>query len=163
MDDEHDWEYIAHLSNQFHPYHKAARLFGTGQAGVDKLFSGGLETTTPWQKAGRQKKTGLLLPDEEDAVATELRRSPPMLRDVDPRALHSTQPSIVQHHLSHYMGSRYDLTGETSADSDNIGNRFPVILNRPSRSQRVILSGHHRATAALLKGRPLRALYVEGQ
>jgi hypothetical protein len=163
MSEEYDWEGIAHLSNQFHPYHRAARLFGTGQTGVDKLFSGGLETTTPWQKAGRQKKTGLLLPGEQEAVSEEIRRTPPVLRDIDPRALHSTQPSIVQHHLNHYMGTRYDVTGETSADTDNPGNRFPIILHRPGRGQNVILSGHHRATAALLKGRPLRALYVEGQ
>lgn len=162
MSDDFDWEEIAHLSNQFHPYHRAARAFGKGEEGMDLIFRGHVEATTPWQKAGRQKKTGMYLPGETDSIAQELRRTPPMLRDTDPRPLLASQPSIVAHHVRYYLGDEYDVTGETSADQGNLGNRFPVILNRPSRNQKIIIAGHHRAAAALVQGRPLRALHVEG-
>ncbi len=161
--EEYDWESIAHLSQQFHPFHRPARLYGAGEAGIDRIFGPAPTAPTPWQSAGKSKKYGLLHPDEKDAIASELSRQPPSLVEFDPRPLLASQPSVVQHHLRHYMGRNYDLTGQTAADQGNVGNRFPVILHRPSRNQNIILSGHHRATAALLKGVPLRALRVEGQ
>jgi hypothetical protein len=161
--EEYDWEAISHLSQQFHPFHRPARLYGTGEAGIEKIFGAAPTAPTPWQSVGKSKKYGLMHPDEREAVTSELRRQPPSLVEVDPRALLASQPSVVQHHLRYYMGRTFDLTGQTSADQGNVGNRFPVILHRPSRNQNVILSGHHRATAALLKGMPLRALRVEGQ
>lgn len=161
--EEYDWEAISHLSSQFHPFHRPARLYGTGTEGISKIFGPAPTAITPWQSVGRSKKYGLMAPEEREAVNTELRRQPPSLEEFDPRPLLATQPSIVRHHLDYYMGRNFDLTGQTSADQGNVGNRFPVILHRPSRNQNVILSGHHRATAALLKGVPLRALRVEGQ
>lgn len=161
--EEFDWESIAHLSQQFHPYHRAARLYGLGEEGVDKLFGPAPTAPTPWKSVGKSKAYGLLHPTEKEAISSELRRQPPSLVEFDPRPLLASQPSVTRHNLQYYLGREYDLTGQTAADRGNIGNRFPIVLHRPSRNQNVILSGHHRATAALLRGVPLRALRVEGQ
>ncbi|MCB0984345.1 MAG: ParB N-terminal domain-containing protein, partial [Ilumatobacter sp.] len=56
----------------------------------------------------------------------------------------------------------WELTGRPSADVAEEHNRFPVVVrNRAGRS--LVLSGHHRAAAALLAGRPLRARVVAAE
>ena len=50
-------------------------------------------------------------------------------------------------------------TGRTAADPHSVGNKYPTVYVRPS-GQWDILSGHHRATAALLKGEALRARVI---
>jgi len=59
------------------------------------------------------------------------------------------------------MSDEYEQTGETYADKDNIGNQMPVVYNK-SNGQNVLLSGHHRAQAALLQGRQFDARQVYG-
>jgi hypothetical protein len=86
--------------------------------------------------------------------------------DVDPRRLKATQPSVTRAGVEYYMGEAHRRTGETFADRMSSGNRYPVIYSRThpvtGRVDDMILSGHHRATAALLSGQFLRARYVEG-
>lgn len=113
----------------------------------------------PWPRAGRRKD----IRDYDPEVVREALRSSEPLTEIDPRYLHSTQPNVTRQALSHYYpgkDSPYERTGETFADKGNAGNRFPVVYSREGVN--MLLSGHHRATSALIEGRPLRARYVEG-
>lgn len=120
------------------------------------LFGDAPVTPTPWPRAARDKRR----PSFDEGLVEAAVRSP-HLRDVDPSALHSTQPGITRQGVDYYMGSRYEQTGETFADKAEPGNRYPVVYARED-GQNLILSGHHRAAAALLSGRQLRANLVEG-
>jgi len=171
---EIDWESRASFAGRNQHFHTAARLYGSGVEGIAKVFGEAPSAPTPWPSASRSKAHGLIDPEERDAIHSAL-SSAPSLSEVDPRAIFASQPSVVRHHLNYYMGSQYELTGATSADQSDIGNRFPVVLERTVRDvqpnriaqrgtdlmrQRILLSGHHRATAALLRGQPLRAVVV---
>ena len=83
---------------------------------------------------------------------------------VDPRYLHSTQTAITRAGVKHYVENpTYHDTGETYADQDKAGNRLPVIHESRTAQgglHRQILSGHHRAAAAVLSGKPLLAIVV---
>ena len=81
------------------------------------------------------------------------------MREVDPRHLHSTQTNITLPGVNYYMGDEYRQTGRTFADMDKAGNRFPVVYTREGQNK--LLSGHHRATAALLRGEQFRAIHIE--
>ncbi len=125
-------------------------LYGKG---LNALFTTeGPMTMAPFPVAGRQKNAPLY---DKDAVALAL-SSPPKLVPVDPRTLHKTQPSVVRAGVQHY------LSDPTSVYDDSHGgaaNRYPIVYTR-SNGQNIILTGHHRATAALLKGQPLQAIHV---
>jgi hypothetical protein len=125
--------------------------------GIDRMFipGGSGVRAAPWPRAPRSK-TGRLY--DPDLVRNELKK-PPKLEEVDPRLLYSTQPSILRTHVAYYMGDEYKRTGRTSADQDNAGNAFPTIyVNK--KGQHLILSGHHRAAAALAKGEALEARII---
>lgn len=102
---------------------------------------------------------------DQEAVDKNL-KNPPELRDVDPRTLQSTQPQVTRAGVRHYASGEYEKSGTTFADQGNAGNRFPVVYARAREgsdvADHIILSGHHRAVAALINGRPLRARVVEG-
>jgi hypothetical protein len=86
---------------------------------------------------------------------------------VDPRTLHSTQRGLTRGGVQHYMNDpSYEETGATYADAEKIGNRYPVIYSRKEAgdvTRNVLLSGHHRAAKALLRGEDLRAIVVPGK
>lgn len=134
-------------------YERVAALFGSNDKAA--LFKGAPKTLTPWPSAGRQKKGPTWKPD---LIRDELSK-PPELHNVDPRALHATQPSVLSEHVGHYMGDDYEKTGRTAADQHDVGNKYPVVYAHPS-GRWDIISGHHRATVALLKGEALRARVV---
>jgi hypothetical protein len=52
--------------------------------------------------------------------------------------------------------------GTTYADHHDPGNADPVVLVRERDGAHLLLAGHHRATAALLRGVPLLARVVGG-
>jgi len=79
---------------------------------------------------------------------------------VDPRQLSSTQPSVTAPGVDFYLTHRYRQTGDTFQGDRDRGNRLPLIYVRDREA--LILAGHHRATAALLQGRPLEAIVVAG-
>lgn len=137
------------------------RLYGKGQEGFDRLFTGHTTTITPWPHIGKSKQYGLYTPEENENIQTEIRRQPPQIREFDPRELYSSQSGIAQSHVRYYLTDEYQKTGRTSADQHALGNQYPVILQRSS-GRNAILSGHHRATAALLRGVPLRGIAVPG-
>jgi len=114
----------------------------------------------PYPTASRTKKDPLY---DRAAVREALTapRSARVVEPTDPRRLHASQPGVTRSGVKYYMGDTYAETGETYADKNNAGNQIPVVYNKSS-GQRVILSGHHRATAALLKGEQFDALQVHG-
>lgn len=147
---------------------QAEQYYGKG---LDHLFpEGALITSAPWPMAHRDKGR----PDYDQERVNHALRTPPRLQEVDPRDLRSTQRSVTRAGVHYYTGSEYHETGrtfESTADPSRNpeGNRFPLIYRREAsptsydpEPQNMILSGHHRAAAALVKGEPLRAIIVEG-
>jgi hypothetical protein len=142
-------------------FYNAAARHGSSEEALRRLIPGS-QTQTPFPRAGQRKGQHSY---DEEAVHKVL-RNPPELRDVDPRTLHSTQPAITRAGVKHYLSGEYEKSGTTFADQGNVGNRFPVVYRRSREGtdqvDDILLSGHHRATAALIKGQPLRARVVEG-
>jgi hypothetical protein len=137
--------------------HEAAhRLHGVGS--VEPLFHESLKTTAPWPRAGRTKEN----PRGYDPARVESAVANPSahIREMDPRHLHSTQPSVTHSGVSYYMGEEYRKTGRTFADMNQAGNRWPVVYT-DVQGRNKLLSGHHRATAALLRGEQFRAIHIE--
>lgn len=151
--DEDDWRNAK--PNKFGK--KPAELYGN-VSDVDEYFQGASTRPTPWPQAARHKH---LHDYDKDAVGAMLRK-PPVLEDVDPRVLHSTQPSIVRAAAQHYLTDEHAKTGKTYEAGHNVGNSHPVVFIDTATGEHRILSGHHRATAALFQGRPLRARVVRG-
>lgn len=83
---------------------------------------------------------------------------------IEPRLLHGTQGGVTQRGMQYYMqeGNDYQRAGVPFADQDNVGNRVPVIYQHEGLGRRYVLTGHHRATAAILKGQPVRGLLIKG-
>lgn len=142
-------------------FHNAAARHGSADAALDALIPSG-QTSTPFPRAGQRKDRQMV---DQETVAKHL-KNPPVLTDVDPRTLQSTQPAITRGGVKHYLSGEYERTGATYADQGNAGNRYPVVYARSregtSTVDNILLSGHHRAAAALIKGQPVRARVVEG-
>lgn len=134
-------------------YQTAVKAYGSGD--IDTVFGGKPISTAPWPKSGRTKG----VPAHRRTLINETLSAPPVLEDVDPRPLHATQSSVVREHANYYMGEGYEDTGRTAADQDQVGNQYPVVYARPNGSWD-ILSGHHRALVALVKGQALRARVI---
>lgn len=138
----------------------AHHLFGRND--IEAMFPEGRPiSAVPWERNSRRK-------DRQDydkgLVHAELSRpvgGASGLVDIDPRTLRATQPSVTRAGVEHYLGGQWEKTGETFADHSNVGNRYPFVYARED-GQNLLLSGHHRASAALLQGRPLRARRIEG-
>ena len=125
-------------------------LFPEGSAGI---------TTVPFPAAGRRKDRN---PYDKDLVHKALSNET-ATEQFDPRTLHATQPSVTRSGVQHYMDpSNQGLY----ADQHEAGNKHPVIYSRKDCADcpetNMILSGHHRATAALLQGRQLTGIRVQG-
>jgi len=123
--------------------------------GADGIFGAGQTAPTPWPRFPKLKGQR---PYDPALVAAKL-REPPVLEKVDPRPLYSTQPGLVRSHVDYYTGSEYHTTGRTAADQTVRENRFPIVyVRRDGRS--LLLTGHHRAAAALVQGKDLDAIVV---
>jgi hypothetical protein len=118
-------------------------------------FGDAPRTLVPWSPVGGRKGEPLFDPAE---VARVL-EGPQVLVPVDPGDLRATQPYVTRAGVAHYLTGVYERTGETYADRHERANRFPIVLARAERPP-VVLSGHHRATAALLRGVPLWARLI---
>ena len=138
---------------------------------IDKMFpEGGSEVqTTPWGQAGRRKDRQDFDPD---LVRNAIQSPADDVTDIDPRHLLATQPSVTRGGVQHYMDDpTWRETGETFADKGNPGNRIPVVYSRQNEfrtqdwqpeEEHLLLSGHHRAAAALLQGQQFPARHVRG-
>jgi len=127
-------------------------LFGIGDLG--EVFGDHAKVLLPWPAAPRLKRVPLLTAEVEAAL-----RRPPVVCDVDPRLLHATQPWVVHQHAAYYRTGEWERTGRPSADRSRGANRWPLV-SRDCAGRLVLLGGHHRALAALVEGRPLRARVV---
>lgn len=129
--------------------------------GIDALPSSGGLTSVPFPAAGG--KIGRKDYDQDLVNAAVTNKQP--AEPLDPRDLHSRQSHVRKDIVKHYMTSN-----EVFADKDQAGNQTPVVYERqpPEGSpswmtpQRMILSGTHRATAALLRGEQFHAILVKG-
>jgi ribosomal protein S18 acetylase RimI-like enzyme len=130
-------------------------LYGSND--LDKLFGDRLTTPTPFKPAGRVKSHK----DYDEALVARSITHPHEfpVEDVDPRELRSRQPSVTRDGVSHYFHGGLDY-GRQNGDQ-RLGNDIPRIYHRED-GQKIILSGHHRATSALLKGEPLKAMIIKG-
>ena len=129
---------------------RAARLWGAGT--IEAAFPEGDRTVVPWPAAGTTKDERYRWPERAMAVAT----GAPHVVDLDPRVLRATQSWVVRHHVAHYLTDEWERTGTTSADRGRTINRWPLV-HVDAAGQHILFGGHHRATAALLQARPLRA------
>lgn len=143
---------------------RAEQFWGQG---IESLFPEGAfeRRVVPWDQAHQLKHFGNY---DQSLVADALRR-PPVLQEIDPRTLRATQPHILRGGVEHYLTDEYHKTGQTFEQGQRRGNEYPFIYRRePSPAnpdsgvQNLILAGHHRSAAALVQGRPLRAIIVEG-
>lgn len=153
-DDEDDWRNARPQLVGRHP----KDLYGK-VSDPDDYFHHHPTRPTPWKEQGRSTT---LQDYDHDKVKQMLQNPEHPLEDVDPRNLRSSQGSVTREGVKHYMSSGdHAKTGKTFADQGNPGNAHPVVYEHEN-GDRVLLSGHHRATAALFEGRPLRAKVVRG-
>lgn len=137
-------------------FRTAYQLHGAGD--VDALFKGHAWTTAPFPRAPRNKRQPLY---DHEAVRETL-ASAPELEEIDSRHLFATQREVTRPGVNHYLTGDYEATGRTYADHHDVGNQYPVVYTNRS-GHNIILSGHHRGTASLLRGRPLLARRVRGE
>lgn len=112
-------------------------------------------TTAPWPQASPSKTHRTYNP----ALVDEALKDPDAHKqEVDPRRLHASQPNLTRAGVKHYMES-----SELLSDAHQAGNRDPVVFHDTMRGRDVLLSGHHRAAAALLQGHQFKPVVVSGE
>jgi hypothetical protein len=141
------------VGSQFELVH---RLHGSGDP--ETLFKGHPKTMTPWPTAGRSKSNPRGY--DPSRVEAALRNPSAHMREMDPRELHATQPWVTREGVDYYSTPEYRRTGRTFRDMDQAGNRFPVVYT-DTQGRNKVISGHHRATAALIHGEQFRAIHIE--
>lgn len=122
---------------------------------LDALFPDEAEVTVvPWERAA---PLGRCTPGQRRAVSSLIGSRPGsgLFTDLDPRSLRASQPGLTRAGVAYYLGDEYRRSGRTYADQFDAANKYPVVHARGS--DLVLLTGHHRAAAALLLGEPLRA------
>lgn len=119
--------------------------------GVDALFKSAPVVPAPFPRAGRRKDVSDYDPDIVGKAIGEGK-----LQEIDPRTLSAHQPSVTLEGVRHYAEDR----AGNFADGHKYGNEHPVVYQREGTN--VLLSGTHRATAALVQGKPLKAIVTQG-
>lgn len=129
-----------------------------GSNDIEKLFNGNGQTGAPWEPAGQSKSK---MTYDKDLVARSITHPNEFpVEEHDPRTFRSTQPNVTREGVSHYLEGREGTYGETQGDH-RLGNDLPRVYNRED-GQKLLLTGHHRAAAALIKGTPLKAVTING-
>lgn len=149
------------MSSRSGDFHEArnAHLFG---AGIEGLPGTGPTAGIPFTFARGRAAVGRTYDMGKVRAAAADKDYP--VTEVDPRGLSGVQPSVTRDGVQHYLGN----PSQTYADANNmagahsVGNRHPVVYETDDGAERVIMSGHHRATAALLSGQMLQAKVVKG-
>lgn len=129
-----------------------------GKRDPDALFDKHPVRPAPFPRASRRKD----IQDYDKSLVKSVLQRKPELVDVDPRTIHATQPQVTRAGVSHYMqNSDWETGGQTFHDNESVGNHYPLVYDRED-GQRLLLSGHHRATTALLNGKTFKARQVSG-
>lgn len=142
---------------------RTAGLYGARD--VSRIFGTGAKAPVPWRQPIQNKRRQMYSPDIVHHALSQPISPEHGLVPIDPRHLQATQPHLVRAAVQHYMGDQFRTTGQTFADQHNVGNRYPFVYSRTregGETDHILLAGHHRAAAALLKGEPLMARHVEG-
>lgn len=140
-----------------------SHLFGAGIGGLQGV---GPTAGMPFERARGSAAIGRAY--DLDIARDAIRDKDFPVTEVDPRTLSSTQPSVTRDGVRFYMSDEYKQSGETYADlnhragAHSAGNKVPIVYHTEDGKENVILSGHHRATAALLSGQMLKAKVVTG-
>jgi hypothetical protein len=144
--------------------HILDRLWGSGGLPQDQQAKPTVTLPFP----GARGRAALARTYDLDVVRSAMLDEHHPVTEVDPRRLSATQPSATTSGISHYLSPDYQRTGQTFADTiqglghHTAGNRIPVVYQTDDGRESVLMSGHHRAYAALLQGRPLMAKVVTG-
>lgn len=141
---------------------RARQLYGSKD--MEGLFPGQIpKVMAPWPSSNKRT---LFTPRLHAGIEKELGKpaTADRLVDIDPRILSAGQPHIVRAGVEHYLGNAYRERGETFEGGHNVGNQFPFVVTKPHPTfghEHVLLAGHHRAAAALLRGERLRTRWME--
>lgn len=158
------------MGTAYDDHSRAERAFGSRD--LSRIAPSGPVGTTPWKTAGSWHGREVYDKDAVQSAVKQVRAGQAHLTEVDPRYLYATQPGITRAGVSHYL--EHEEPEASFADTHNSGNKYPVIYKRDNRSgnpdlpdwwnshDHIILSGHHRAAAALLRGEQFKAVLVEG-
>jgi hypothetical protein len=132
-----------------------------GANDIDRMFpEQNPRTMNPFPEPHRSQTRGDYDPARVKAVLMHPDRHETV--HVDPRSLQSAQAYLTRSGVKHYLGDEYERTGKTFADQHNAGNRMPVVYHREDDNAHLLLSGNHRAAAALLQGRQFPVRLVSG-
>ena len=138
-------------------------LAGAGPHELGQVLGSGPSPRVPFVLAGHLRTEvsddGLR---QRQQVIDAVVHAAPVLVEVDPRGLRATQSGLDRDGVVHYLGTVFHEQGTTYADHHDPGNTDPVLLVRERDGAHLLLAGHHRATAALLRGVPLLARVVGG-
>ena len=126
--------------------------------GVEVMFpNGALTVPAPFPSVGKHKK---LKPYVQSIVDDGLKSG--TTTKIDPRTLHTMQPGVTRDGVGHYIdstdGALFDQTASATNDQ-------PLVYIRDEgngRERAILLTGNHRAAAALAKGEQLDAIVVKG-
>ena len=132
---------------------RSAKMFGKGINGMFPANAKGErspKTVIPFAGAARLKSEPMY---DKKAVAKGIAEG--KLVDVDPRNLRASQPSVSLPGVQHYLQGKPGLFDSQGGAA----NKNPIIYVR--RGQKNILTGHHRAAAALLAGKTFKAIVVQ--
>ncbi|MEN9821950.1 MAG: hypothetical protein RLZ04_376 [Actinomycetota bacterium] len=145
VDDTH-WDTARWVPTAAYPSNEyLSTIYGCGS--LDALFVHGADRITcPFPQAPQRKNETR----PKGLFTHELTSSAARLTFVDPRVLHGSQSWILRQHVGYYLTERWELTGIPSAE-DTPGNRFPTVVE-DAAGRLVIVAGHHRAAAALIRG-----------
>lgn len=150
--------------------HQPDTFYGAGEEGLHALthtadWEGGqtvyrprLTVPVPWEQAHPYAVVSRLDPTTKGSWPSA------PVEEVDPRGLRASQRALTTSGLEHYFnhsGSDFaDLYDKTRGPS----NLLPLVYRSTDAGypHDILLSGHHRATTALLRGQQLRARVVRG-
>jgi len=125
---------------------------------VDLWACGTLEAAfRRWDRIPAPWSTGTTKAERRHRVdaAPALLTGRPTVADIDPLVLTATQPWVLAQHVEYYLTGAWEQNGITSADPHRIANRYPLVQHLGDAW--ILHGGHHRALAAIITGRPLRA------
>lgn len=149
------------MSSRSEDFHgsRNAHLFGAGLAG---LPGAGPTAGAPFERARGGAAIGRTY--DLDLVRKAAADKDHPVTEIDPRSLSKVQPSVTRDGVRHYLGNPNETYADANgkAGAHTIGNKTPIVYQTEDGVENVIMTGHHRATAALLSGQMLQAKVVKG-